>query len=112
MDTQTTSTTDLTELTDHELLELAETLIKRADVKQYLPRNYRLMQLYEASGAVLRGGLALLEQCGERLKVLDEASYQELESWKDCGVAPLLGEPLDLDEATYQKLVTWKHVRF
>jgi hypothetical protein len=83
MNTETTLTTPVPELTDYQLLELAETLIKRADVYQYLPRNYTLMQLYEASKMVHQAGMQLMERYGERLRLLDAITFRELESWKD-----------------------------
>lgn len=86
MNTKTTSITAVPVLTDYQLLQLAESLINRADVAQYLPRNHTLLQLYQASKMVHQAGMQLLEQYGERLRLLDATTYRELESWKDAGI--------------------------
>ena len=70
-------------LTDSQVIEKAWKLIDHRDIKSQLPPRYTLRQLHEASLQLMQLGASFIERYGDRLKVLDQTAYRELNTWKE-----------------------------
>ena len=73
-------------LTDAELVRKAYEHINRSDIKDHMPRNYSLMDLWRASRAVVLAGIAFVDEHGERLEKLDPVAYRALREWEDYAI--------------------------
>ena len=73
-------------MTDLQLIEAAEKLVKSSDVKQHLGPNHSLAELWKAAKVVQLAGIALVEQHGDRLSKLEPVLYRDLAGWKDLAI--------------------------
>ncbi len=79
-------TTAIKAMTDVQILETAEKLIKSSDVKTALPPNHTLADLWRSARVVQTAGIAFIQQYGERLRVLDPVLWRDLAEWENLAI--------------------------